>query len=92
MKTLTVAPDRSDNPVEAREFQYLAEVDILGWKFTKAKNGALLVTTPTMEPEGQGGYLLAVLSPQHQALLQALMALVEPERGEIPDSWENVGL
>ena len=88
--TLYEAPTRDDNFVGPRDFAYLAEVDILGWKFRKMADGGFVIDTPRTTLD-MSASLVAVLGPEHVALIQALMALKTTQAPEIPNSWENVG-
>jgi hypothetical protein len=89
--TLYEAPSRADNWCGDRDFAYLAEVDILGWKFRKMADGGVIIDTPKVTLDQAGSNLRAVLSPGHVALVQALMALEKKQGPEVPDSWEDIG-
>ena len=85
------APTREDNYCGPRSFAYLAEVDVLGWKFRKMADGGFVIDTPRTTLDTAGFPLVAVLTPKHVALLQALMALENTGEPEVPDAWGDVG-
>lgn len=89
---LYAAPPRDDNVAGPREFAYLAEVDILGWKFRMMKDGMLVIDTPTATADSEGRNMLCCLGRNHAALIAALLAL-DPEVPDavIPSRWTDVG-
>jgi hypothetical protein len=87
-----VAPSREENWAGDREFAYLTEVDVLGWKFRKMTTGNVVIETPRVTLDFAGESMGVILTPDHVALLAALVALREPGVGDpLPDGWENVG-
>jgi hypothetical protein len=89
---LYAAPSRDTNDAGPREFAYLAEVDILGWKFRLMKDGKFVIDTPNIVEGMEGSNMLAVLGRDHADLLAALLNL-DPDLPEVvvPDRWTNVG-
>ena len=89
--TLHEAPSREDNWCGPRDFAYLAEVDILGWKFRKMADGTFVVDTPKVTLDDAGRGLTASFGRGHTALIEALMALEHGGEPDVPDSWDSVG-
>ena len=92
MSTWHHAPSREENVAGVREFAYMAEVDILGWKFRMMKNGSFVIDTPIATEHNAGRNMLCILGRDHAALLSALLAL-DPDvpPALIPDRWDGVG-
>ena len=87
------APNREDNVSGPRQFAYLAEVDILGWKFRSMKDGSFVIDTPIasddLAVEGRG--MICILGREHKRLIEALLAL-DPDLppAVVPDTYTNV--
>ena len=89
MKHLYRAPSAEENVVGDRTFSYLAEIDILGWKFRKLVDGSLVIETPSV-PE-IGAPLLCRLDEDGTELLEILAAMPKPEGSVWLPPWSNVG-
>lgn len=90
MKHLYRAPSAEENVVGDRVFSYLAEIDILGWKFRKLVDGSLVIETPSVPDIGP---LLCRLGEDETEMLEILAAMPKPE-GPVwlpPSEWSNVG-
>lgn len=79
---LTRAPASGDNEPGPRVFLYMAELDILGWKFAVRGNGNIVIEVP-------GGAVIEA-NDAHRVLLQALLQLPDGQATEqysvAPDS------
>lgn len=69
------APARSQNFGGERTFGYMAELDILGWKFVVRADGSILIETPIVD----GGQPTIALSSYHRDLITALFDLPDEE-------------
>jgi hypothetical protein len=65
------APSREENVAGPREFAYVAEIDITGWKFRLMYDGSFQIDLPTL-PEG--GSPMFACSPATTDLLRALLS------------------
>jgi hypothetical protein len=86
------APGFTENVSGPREFHYLAEVDMLGWKFVRGTDGALLIETPRATSETVGQSMIAVLRPDLLEVIRAVLDLAVPQPdGAVPSDWNAVG-
>lgn len=86
------APPRSDNVAGTRDFAYLAEVDILGWKFRMMKDGMLVIDTPTAHADSEGRHMTMALGRGHVDLIDALIGL-DPGLPDpvVPERYTDIG-
>lgn len=91
--TLYEAPSREENISGPRDFAYMAEVDILGWKFRRMTDGALIIETPAAGVDASGKNMFFSVQQEFHPLLAALLSLDAPTGTEFhpPDGWSNVG-
>lgn len=84
------APARESNRVGPREFGYLAEIDICGWKFVAQKDGSILIETPAVEGVGS---LVFVTGDGGRDLLIELLSLADeqPREFNFPVGSINIG-
>jgi hypothetical protein len=60
-ETVYRAQPSETNYAGARDFKYVAEIDILGWKFVRSTDGALLIETPRATRDQVGASMLMLL-------------------------------
>lgn len=90
-ETFYAAPSRAENFSGPRTFAYLAEVDILGWKFRAMQDGRFVIDTPIVAETGAN--LMLVVTSDGADLLASLLAMLPQNTDELqlPENWTDVG-
>ena len=88
---LSRAPSREDNLAGPRQFGYIAELDLVGWKFVTNADGSFVIETPQVPDFGS---LFFTGSAPTRRLLLALLS--QPDDSEdlvsVPsEAFDNVG-